>query len=695
MLTREDLSDFDSAVQKEWLVTNGLGGYASSTVLGINTRKYHGLLVAALHPPGDRTVCLAKLDEEIRVSGTTYQISANQFSDVFYPEGFRFLQSFSASPYPLYVYEAGRVTISKMLFMPHEKNVIAAIYRINNQNRIDAQILMTPLTTCRHFHQVVHKSDDTQRFHQDQTSQREVQLSFEASGAQLIIRATEGEFHAEPNWIERIFYREEALRGESSIDDCYQPGNFEIRVPPNAEKELAIVASANLSQQNNQAAKFMGASVAEFKSLLEQELQHRANLFLPIQSWGIATSSNDWLRWVLLAADSFIVKGPNNGKSVIAGYHWFEAWGRDTFVSLPGLMLVTGKFENAREVLVGFNKFCMNGLIPNFLSELSLLPSCNTVDATMWHVNSVLQYLKYTGDFDFVKNELWESLKDIIESHTKGTGFGIHMDHDGLLAHGAQLTWMDSDVDGKAVTPRAGKAVEIQALWYNAVKIMQLLAAKFDERNLVETYSALADKARTSFNRKFWNANKSCLFDVLSEFEVDASLRPNQVVAISLDFTMLSNQRSELVVDLLENNLWTPCGLRTLSRSDSRYRGKYVGDRKSRNQAYHNGAVWPWLTGPFTTAFLKTKGYSNLNIEYSFRTFLEPLFKAQTMEACLGTINEVFDGDEPHTPRGCVSQAWSLAEPLRAYVEDILRVRPKYEKEVLGPSKTSTPESAL
>ena len=250
---------------------------------------------------------------------------------------------------------------------------------------------------------------------------------------------------------------------------------------------------------------------------------------------------------------------------------------------------------------------------------------------------------------------------------------------------------MDAYADGNAVTPRAGKAVEIQALWYNALKTIQLLAAKFDERHLAETYTSLADKVKRSFNVKFWDANKNCLFDVLSESGSDASLRPNQVIAASLDFTMLSNQRSKLLVDLLERELWTPCGLRTLSPNDSRYKGNCFGDRKSRDKAYHNGTVWPWLTGPFTTAFLKTKGYGDRHIEYAFRRFLEPLFKDQIHEACVGTINEIFDGDQPHTPRGCVSQAWSLAEPLRAYFEDILQVTPKYRKEVMSLSEAYTP----
>ena len=305
------------------------------------------------------------------------------------------------------------------------------------------------------------------------------------------------------------------------------------------------------------------------------------------------------------------------------------------------------------------------------------------MDATLWYVNAVLQFLKYTGDFKFIRKQLWENLKVIVDSHERGTAFGIRLDSDGLLAHGPRLTWMDAAVDGEAVTPRAGKAVEIQALWYNALKTMQLLASNFGEVSLAEKYADMAFEARKSFNEKFWNGESGCLFDVVAASGADASLRPNQIVAVALDFTMLDNDKSEQVVDMVQRELVTPYGLRTLARTDSRYRGVYVGDRRSRDYAYHNGTVWPWLLGPFVTAFLKTKGHGEFRLEYALKTFLLPLFTQQIFEAGLGTLSEIFDGDAPHAARGCIAQAWSIAESLRAYVEDVMRVRPKYENEVL------------
>jgi predicted glycogen debranching enzyme len=295
-------------------------------------------------------------------------------------------------------------------------------------------------------------------------------------------------------------------------------------------------------------------------------------------------------------------------------------------------------------------------------------------------MNAVLQYLKYTGDFQFVSDQLWENLIEIVDCHIQGTEYGIRMDSDGLLDHGPRLTWMDAEVDGKAVTPRAGKAVEIQALWYNALKIMALLSARFGEKRASEKYSELAQRGKMSFNRKFWNNEKNCLYDVLAQEGADESVRPNQVIAAALDFAILDSEKIPQVVERVENELLTPCGLRTLSRSDSKYSGICYGDRRTRDTAYHNGTVWPWLLGPFVSAYTKFRKSSIQSLDYASKSFIEPLFSRQIHLAGLGVINEIYDGDAPHTPRGCISQAWSIAEPLRAYIEDILQIKPKFEK---------------
>ena len=678
-LTQEALSRFDEAIQKEWLITNSLGGYASSTVLGVNTRKYHGLLVAALHPPGNRTVCLAKLDEEAWIGNNVYQLGANEFHDVIFPQGYKFLKEFSVAPFPRYIYTTQDIEATKTIFMPSGKNAVVAVYKILNRSGSDVKFRIYPLLTCRHFHLVVDKTRSPLSFSQMQSG-REVEVAFNSPKATVASQATAGEFIEKTNWIERLYYREEDRRGESSTDDCYQPGYFEVAVSPNQKAEFAVVAAASEnSREARENLENIGVTLQDVKGLLKREWEQRIDALFRFYSSHKKAAISDWLSWILSAAGAFIVNGAGDRASVIAGYFWFETWGRDTFISLPGLMLATAKFEDARKILADFTRHCKQGLIPNFVADKSGETAYNTVDATLWYVNAVLQYLKYTGDFKFVQQQLWATLKTIVDSHKEGTAFGIRVDSDGLLAHGPQLTWMDAEVDGAAVTPRAGKAVEIQALWYNTLRTTQLLANRFAEKSLAEKYAEMAAKAHNSFNLKFWNAEKRCLFDVVGEGGGDAALRPNQIIAASLDFTMLDKAKSEQVVDTVQRELLTPCGLRTLAQNDPRYRGVYVGDRRSRDQAYHNGTVWAWLLGPYVTAFRKAKS----NSAYELKNCLVSLFTQQVTQAGLGTISEVFDGDSPHTARGCIAQAWSVAEPLRAYVEDVLHDRPKYEKEVL------------
>ena len=685
ILSSATLSKFDDAIQKEWIVTNGLGGYASSTVLGINTRKYHGLLVAAYHPPGDRRICLAKLDEEILVGNNTYPLGANEFQNAIFPKGHEYLKEFSISPFPKYFYAVQDVEVQKTIFMPHEKNATAIIYKILNKNIFDVKIQVFPLINCRHFHSVTDRSKNPWQFAQ-KLADNGVNVSFpDIPQSMLLMKTADGRYYDAGKWIERIYYREDAMRGENCFDDCYQLGYFEVNVEASKNRDFAITAVADKNEAD--ALKIMAempVTMYDTEALHEREVKNHEDSLAKFYENYKSLSMSDWLDWVILAADQFIVKGIDDAqKSVIAGYYWFEAWGRDAFVSLPGLMLVTGRFEDARKVFSTFQRHCKQGLIPNFIPDKLEPLAYNAVDATLWFVNAALQYLKYTGDFKFVQEQLWGTLKTIIENHVKGTAFKIHVDDDGLISHSPQLTWMDAIVEGKPITPRDGKAVEVQALWYNALKIMELLANKFNEKSEAEEYVQMAEKTRKSFVEEFWNLEKDCLFDVVSELGKDGSLRPNQIFAVALDFTMLDNVKNEKIVDTLHRELLTPCGLRTLARNDSRYIGVYAGDRRNRDKAYHNGTVWPWLLGAFTTAFLKAKGYAECRREYALKNFLLPSFTGQIFKAGLGNVSEIFDGEPPHTPRGCVAQAWSIAEPLRAYVEDVMQVRPKHEREVL------------
>jgi predicted glycogen debranching enzyme len=683
-LSRETLSHFESAIKKEWLITNGLGGYASSTVLGINTRKYHGLLVAALHPPRDRRVFLTKLDEDVSIENDVYQLGANEFQDGFFPRGYGLLKEFSVSPFPKYVYSLPNIEVQKTIFMPYGKNATTTLYNIVNGNGFDVKFQVFPIVNGRHFHSVTYRSELQEEFLQKQDDAK-VEMRLKSSQPVLMMTTTEGHYFARGKWVERMYLREEAYRGESCFDDCYQPGYFETRVKAGESKDFAIVAIA--SEDVGGAREILTqlpSTTVDVTTLFEEEASRCENLLMGFYGTHRTLPSNSWLDWLVLATDTFIVKGGSEAqKAVIAGYHWFESWGRDTFISLPGLVLVPGRFEYARRILLSFGKYCRQGLIPNFIPEQTEQPAYNTVDATLWFVNATLQYLKYTGDFRFVREQLWETLKSIVENHVKGTSFNIRVDTDGLLSHGPQLTWMDATINGEPVTPRAGKAVEIQALWYNALKTAELLAQNFSENSEAEKYAQMADRTRKSFAEKFWNAEKGCLFDVANQFEYDGSLRPNQILAVALDFNMLESVRKKKVVDVVQRELLTPYGLRTLSRNDSRYVGVYAGDRQSRDKAYHNGTVWPWLLGPFATAFLKIRGYTESAREYALKNFFMPLFAEGIFEVGLGTLGEIFDGDPPHASKGCIAQAWSVAEPLRAYVEDVMQARPKHENEVV------------
>jgi len=683
-LSENQLADFDQAIRKEWLVTNGLGGYAASTALSINTRKYHGLLVAALHPPGDRTVCLEKLDEEVFVGNDIFSLGANEFIDIIQPQGYRFLKEFNISPFPTYLYKTENIEVKKTILMPYERNAVVAIYHVKNSGKMDSKMKVYPLMSCRHFQSVVDRSAKQLSFTQTSKA-KEVELVFSQPIATLVSRAIEGTFSSNLKWINKLRYREEEAQRESSVDDCFQPGFFEFTLPNKHDSKFAIVTA--VTENNGEAITIlneMGNSIDAIESLLTRELNRKNSLLTQFYETHEGVTEKDWLSWILLAADSFIVKRGER-EFIIAGYYRFEPWGRDSFISLPGLMLVTGRFDDARKVLLKFSSYSKQGLIPDYIDENTGVPAYNTVDATLWYVNAVWQYLKYTADFEFVKATFWDGLKDIIDTHEKGTKYDIHVDQDGLLEHGSRLTWMDAENDGVAVTSRAGKAVEIQALWYNALRICEILAKKYGEDALADDYSSMADKAKSSFNRKFWNNERQCLFDVVDEHGADQSVRSNQIIAVGLDFIMLEKDRQNLVVDFVMAEFLTPYGLRTLAKSDPRYRGRYFGDWKTRNLAYHNGPVWPWLTGPLTKAYLRTKSQASRQLKFAQETFLFPLLIQQTIQSGLGSISELYDADLPYTAGGCLSQAWSVAELLRAYVEDTLQFRPPHEKEVFNP----------
>ena len=679
-LKSKNLVSLEENLQKEWLLTNGIGGYAASTILGINTRKYHGLLISALNPPGNRTVHLERIDEDVTINNQTYRFGANEFKDIIYPKGFKLLKEFSINPFPTFVYSNSVVEIKKNIAMPTKKNAIILLYNITNKSSKMAKIKLFPLVNSRNFHKISNNNLKPLQYTQIQTK-NSVLLSFCNPKSTLTIFSTKGKFIKKTNFIQNIYYRQEDLRGESSIDDCLQPGFFELKINPKKSIKTCIIASSGKNIKNSlDIIQEIGITNKEIKLLLQHETKKNRQLLIDFYSNYNKLQESNWLNWIMLAAKNFVVEDHKNNKHILAGYFWFGPWGRDTFISLPGLILIPRRFNDAKNILYNFSTLIKNGLVPNFQQDHQKHMEYNTVDASLWYLNAILQYLKYTGDFAFVQKKLWSTILKIVKFFEKGTDFGIKMDQDCLLQHGPQLTWMDAIVNGKAVTPRSGKAVEIQSLWYNALKITGLLAKKFGEKYNYEKYTEIASKSKLSFNRKFWNKKRNCLFDVVENDNNDSSIRPNQIIPISLDFSIIEKDHYRAIIDVVSTELLTPYGLKTLEKNDLKYKGKYVGNRQSRDQAYHNGTVWPWLLGPFTTAYFKLKKMEPQKSDKIEKNILQTLLKDHLQQSGLGYVSEIFDGDVPHKGRGCIAQAWSIAEPLRAYIEDIMNVKPKFHE---------------
>jgi len=456
----------------------------------------------------DRRVVLSKADEHVLIEGEAYSLGSNEFIHGFHPQGYRHLGGFSQSPYPTYTYAVGDVKIHKTILMPYQKNATIIIYEAATPMEKRAILQVSPLVNSRHFHAVTDKGKLALSFVQKVSAQKTtVQVATPQST--LVLSSSSGRYIPGEKWVEDLYYRVDKSLDTSCFDDCFVPGMFETGFDESTR--LYVVAAAD---QNPEEAEKVHASVcedlADFNGFLNRESRRLAALVNGFHGQHKNIIQVDWLRWLVLAADSFIVnRFSTKTKTVIAGYHWFEDWGRDSLISLPGLALVTGRFDDAREVLLTFKHYCSRGVIPNrFPDEAGEQPVYNTVDATLWYFHAVLRYLKYTGDDDFVRRELWSILQSVIDYHIQGTINNIRLDSDGLIAHGPRLTWMDAMVNNNPATPREGKAVEIQALWYNALKVMELLANRFGQKDLAEKYRGMAGKAEESFVEKFWNAQQ-------------------------------------------------------------------------------------------------------------------------------------------------------------------------------------------
>ena len=638
------------SLSTEWLETNGIGGFSSSTISGLNTRRYHGLLTAATRPPVGRFVLLSKLEETLIIDGRRYDLSANQYPGVIHPRGFDYQTAFCLDPFPTFTYEVEGVRIDKSVFMVHGENTTVMQYELQPLRVTPAHIKLEirPLLAFRDYHSTTHENRTLNPHVQTEPGQ----TTFRPYGdlPALYFGHDPAEIDANGFWYRNFQYRLEQERGLDFAEDLFSPCAFTFDL--SARNKVSIIASTE------------PRDVSNADTYRQAEIERRLTANQP------DNGTNKLVTLLMTAADQFIV-ARQRGETVIAGYHWFADWGRDTMISLPGLTLVNGRRDIAKKILAEFAAHVDQGMLPNRFPDAGEAPEYNTVDATLWFFEAVRSFLRYTDDHEFVRTNLYAVLKEIIDWHVRGTRYKIHMDDDGLLfagESGVQLTWMDAKVGDWVVTPRHGKPVEIQALWYNALRVMEHLAARFIEPSLEQHYAASADRARASFNELFWNDQSGCLYDVVNGETRDASIRPNQVLAISLSNTMLSNERAAGVLRVVERELLTPRGLRSLSPADPNYIGRYEGGPGSRDGAYHQGTVWPWLMGPYITAYVKTFGQK---AGQKFAAKWIEGFNEHLHEACLGQVSEIFDGDAPHAPRGCVAQAWSVAELLRAIVEDV------------------------
>src|SRR2546425_5289251 len=651
-------ADLQAALRREWLETNGLGGFASSTIVGLNTRRYHGLLVAATKPPVGRLVLLSKLEETLLIDAKPFELSANHYPGVVHPQGFRYLKQFRLDPFPVFTYEVDGIEIEKTVFMIQGENSTVAQYELKKNNRPEppksVHLEIRPLIAFRDYHGTTRENGALNPAVEEGPEWAAV-APYQGL-PRLYLAHNASELQKTGHWYRNFEYDVERERGLDFAEDLFNP--FVLRFDLRCRQQATVIASTEHRDV---------ARVIEYRQA-EITRRRSAAVSSPIE--------DDFTQSLAAAADQYIVSRGDQ-KTVIAGYHWFSDWGRDTMIALPGLTLPTGKYDVARSILRTFAKHVDQGMLPNRFPDAGETPEYNTVDATLWFFEAARAFLAYTGDLEFVRTELYPGFADIIAWHARGTLYGIKVDPSGLLASGeagVQLTWMDAKVGDWVVTPRRGKPVEIQALWFNALCIMEDLAQRLGDELGRRRYGSMAALAKWSFNRLFWNEKNGCLYDVVNGGLPDASIRPNQIFAVSLPHSMLSPERAKSVVEKVQEHLLTPYGLCSLAPSAPQYRGRYTGDPSSRDGAYHQGTVWPWLLGPFITAYVKVHWGSDAARRQAAER-LAPL-RDRLADAGLGHISEIFDGDPPHRPCGCMAQAWSVAEVLRAWIEDVQGLRP-------------------
>ena len=657
---REICGNLEAAENREWLVTNGIGGYASGAIANLLTRRYHGLLMAALNPPLGRTLLLAKLEEIVKYDRYFYPISTNRWADgSIVPEGYKYIESFHLDGMiPVWKFAFADAILEKRIWMQQGANTTYIRYYLHRASK-PLNIEIKALVNYRDYHHNTH-ANPWSHFNIDSVASGVRVTAFPEAVPFYLLISSPRVILATPahEWYYRFHLAREEYRGLDHHEDHLLAVTFHAKLEPG--RSLALIAT---TEENPE---------IDSEAALES---HRAYERELIQQFPAADDSPDWINRLVLAADSFIVdrRSPEEpeGKTIIAGYHWFSDWGRDTMISLPGLTLATGRAEVARSILRTFARYVDRGMLPNRFPDEGNTPDYNTVDGTLWYFEAIRAYHEHTGD-DGLVAELFPVLAEIIDWHCQGTRYDIHLDPDDGLIYagepGTQLTWMDAKVDDWVVTPRMGKPIEISVLWYHALEVMVRFAGIVGKSP--QEYERLAGLTAKGFDR-FWSDRDGHCYDVLdTPWGDDASLRPNQIFAVSLPpmagkygySPLLSFQRQQQVVDICAEALLTSYGLRSLAVEDLEYRGIYGGDRLQRDGAYHQGTVWGWFIGPFALAHLRVYGDRD-----RAREFLEPMAN-HLLDHGVGSLSEIFDGDPPMRSRGCIAHAWTVAEVLRAWL---------------------------
>jgi len=679
----------ENLLTREWLLTNERGGYASSTIVGCNTREYHGLLIGSLNPPANRIMALAKCLEMVIFKGETrvyptsgasqnlsgrkvFNLSTFEFNDKFAPQGFTHLKQFRRDTGLHFDYELGQLELTKSVYLLRNTDTVALVYDFIGMQE-PAEFILRPFIGLRDFH-TLQRSDAPLCL---RWCGHSLMIRHDVPGScELFLNCPSMNFEKDKQWWFNFVYRNERQRGQDFTEDLWTPGFFKCPVHPGEPTKIVFWATLSPSGTGRNPEQLINADI----DAVREDLRRHQRAVT-----AAAKNGDEKFRTLCLAADQFITKRQTDGvtkregrlgvpehtqrTTIIAGFPWFADWGRDTFVALPGLLLSNRRFDEAKSVLTTFARAADEGMIPNRFDDRTNTAYFNSVDASLWFINAAFQYLNATGDSETFTQQLLPTIRWIIDSYHNGTRFGICADADGLITagnHETQLTWMDAKCNGVAFTPRCGKAVEVNALWYNALCLCAQFYAGRDVEN-AKHYQSMADKVKVSFCKLFWNEETGYLNDcILPDGSVDSSLRPNQIFAVSLPFSPLPPQQQKSVVNVMQKELLTPYGLRTLNVQNERYKGTYKGPQQQRDEAYHQGTVWPYLIGPFVESFLKVNDFSRKSKKKAAE-FIQPLMQHLTQNGCIGSISEIFDGDAPHKPRGCIAQAWSVAELIRAY----------------------------